>query len=510
MTYFSTNSFNSRIKSALVLVPVFYLIFVKNGYGLGWDDADYLRMTTCFPVGLSHLDFSYLLTCEQDLYKSPILMHLGIFLTPFLILRNEIDVVLTVSLLVSLLSLVTFYAYFKLQSFFHSFVSKLILGLGFWIVFHDFRSIYMTDMINALVIGIATVKFLQIYDSQSKNDVTKIAMHLGLLSVLLSGIRTTSVPIYFLLIIATFITYAKFRSFKIFLFLWGPSVLFAILLLTIWKAVLVSAVSMFSGDISQYTGKWIDYQSIDSLKYTFEVIGFGLVFVFTLFLRRLLTKQLFSSMRVSLIAFAPAFSVFLLYISSQSKDPRFLLWPLFQIICIEVFLFDRERQVAGKVSLQNSPNPLNVHVLRILLLSLLSILLGMYSWFLVPKKTEFNLTSALQIYEMIPIQGGTVCPLTDSANLNISKMLLIDQVNGGKKNLRNRIINVPDSVMNGKSLEEIRKIIGLCSITYNELSVDPSTIKNEFLFEKLSTAKSYRQVLTTDKKILFSYNDFLN
>jgi hypothetical protein len=368
----------------------------------------------------------------------------------------------------------------------------------------------MTDMINALVIGIATVKFLQIYDSQSKNDVTKIAMHLGLLSVLLSGIRTTSVPIYFLLIIATFITYAKFRSLKIFLFLWGPSVLFAILLLTIWKAVLVSAVSMFSGDISQYTGKWIDYQSIDSLKYTFEVIGFGLVFVFTLFLRRLLTKQLFSSMRVSLIAFAPAFSVFLLYISSQSKDPRFLLWPLFQIICIEVFLFDRERQVAGKVSLQNSPNPLNVHVLRILLLSLLSILLGMYSWFLVPKKTEFNLTSALQVYEMIPIQGGTVCPLTDSANLNISKMLLIDQVNGGKKNLRNRIINVPDSVMNGKSLEEIRKIIGLCSITYNELSVDPSTIKNEFLFEKLSTAKSYRQVLTTDKKILFSYNDFLN
>ena len=127
-----------------------------------------------------------------------------------------------------------------------------------------------------------------------------------------------------------------------------------------------------------------------------------------------------------------------------------------------------------------------------------------------PKKTDFNLTSALQVYELIPIHGGAVCPVTDSANLNISKMLLIDQINSGKKDLRNRIINVPDSVMNGKSLEEIRKIIGSCRITYNELNVDPKTIKNEFLFEKLSAAKSYRQVLSTDKKISISFNDVVN
>jgi hypothetical protein len=510
MTYFSTNSLNSRVKSALALAPIFYLIFVKSGYGLGWDDADYLRMTTCLPVGLSNLDFSYLVTCEKDLYKSPIMMHLGIFLTPFFVVRSEIDVVLTISLLVSLLSLVTFYAYYKLQSFFPDFISKLILGLGIWIVFHDFRSIYMTDMINALVIGIATVKFLQIFDSQDEYYVTKMAMHLGFLSVLVSGIRTTSVPIYILLIITTFITYAKFRSLKILIFLWGPSALFGVLLLTIWKAVLVSAVSMFSGDISRYTGKWIDNQSIDSFKFTFEVIGFGLVFIFILFLRRLLAKQFFYSSKVSLIAFAPAFSVFLLYISSQSKDPRFLLWPLFQIICIEVFLFSREKQITAKVSLKRTPNRLTVQIPRIILLSLGLILLGMYSWISVPKKTDFNLTSALQVYELIPMHRGAVCPVTDSANLNISKMLLIDQINSGEKDLRNRIINVPDSVMNGKSLEEIRKIIGSCGITYNELNVDPKTIKNEFLFEKLSAAKSYRQVLSTDKKISISFNDVVN
>jgi hypothetical protein len=437
-------------------------------------------------------------------------MHLGLFLTPFFVVRNEVNVVLTVSLLVSLLSLLTFYAYYKLQSLFPEFVSKLILGLGVWIVFHDFQSIYMTDMINALVIGIATVKFLQIYDSQSEYVVTKMAMHLGFLSVLVSGIRTTSVPIYFLLVVASFVTYAKFRSLKILLLLWGPSVLFAVLLLTIWKAVLVSAVSMFSGDISQYTGKWINFQGIDSLKFTLEVIGFGLVFIFILFLRRLLSKEFFTSLRVSLIAFVPAYSVFLLYFFSQSKDPRFLLWPLFQIICIEVFLFAKEKQITAKVSLERFLNPLTVRTPRIVLLTLGSIILGMFSWFSVPRMTDFNLGSSLQVYEEIPVKGGTVCPLTDSANLNISKILLIDQVNAGKKNLRNRIINVPDAVMNGSSLEDIQRIIGLCQITYNELSVDPNTIKNEFLLEKLSVAKSYKQVLSNDKKILISYNDALD
>jgi hypothetical protein len=513
MSSLLSRNFNRSIANIMyifTIMPACYAIFSRSSYALGWDDADYLRMSICLPVNLANLDFTNFLICQQDLYKSPLLMNLGLVLTPYFMVYEVLDVLITIKIFVFMLSLITFYLYFNLQSYFNSSVTKLGLSLGFLLIFYNFRSLYMTDMINALVIVIITFKFFEVLNSYDKRQVKRLAIQLGILSACALGIRTTSAPIYMLIIYSTYIIYVRFKSRSIFLYLWAPTVVLSIFLITVWKSVIVSALSMFSGDISQYTGKWINFQNIDSYRYTLQILGLGFIFTICVYLSRFVQKKSKGLSKIYLIAMMPALSVFILYAFSQSKDPRFLLWPLFQILCIEIYARTHQRNSDyGYPLLKKLGSKLIwIRMLRTLVVGIT--LSGLFTFNSIPKNSDFNLTTTLQVYELIPSHTGFVCPLTDSSNLNISKILLIDQMHQGKKNLRNRLINIPDSIMNGKSLEEIKLLIKSCTISFNELAVDSKSMKNEFLSEKLSAAISFRTIITHNQKVSVSFNDVIN
>lgn len=494
----------------ITILPACYAIFTRSSYALGWDDADYLRMSICLPVNLANFDFTNLLICQQDLYKSPLLMNLGLVLTPYFMVFQALNVLTIIKIFVFMLSLITFYLYFYLQSYFNSLLTKTGLSLGFLLIFYNFRSLYMTDMINALVIAVITLKFFEVLNSSDKRQVKRLAIQLGILSACALGIRTTSAPIYMLTIYSTYIIYNRFRSSRIILYLWAPTVVLSIFLITVWKSVIISALSMFSGGISEYTGQWINFQNIDSYRYTLQMLGLGMIFTLCIYLSRFVQTKLKGLSKIYIIATIPALSVFVLYAFSQSKDPRFLLWPLFQILCIEIYARTDQPNSGFKYLLLNKLGSKLVWITMLRTLVVGIAISGLFAFNSIPKNSDFNLTTTLQVYELIPSQTGLVCPLTDSSNLNVSKILLIDQMHQGKKDLRNRLINIPDAIMNGKSLEEIKSLIKSCTISFNELAVDSNSMKNEFLSEKLSAVIPFRTIITHNQKVLVSFNDVLN
>jgi hypothetical protein len=250
---------------------------------------------------------------------------------------------------------------------------------------------------------------------------------------------------------------------------------------------------MFGGNQSNYFGAWVRAGKINLTAIGFEKY-WKILFVISLLLliSFILGKWRTLFDKVHLIAFLPSFVVATLYGVSESKDSRFLMWPLFSIALILLINLDQDI-----IRLSSTPKTLR----KALALAALTLISVTYLSLSTSNKENYGLTLAKDVYSSIPNEG-TVCPLTDSPELNISKILLVDSLNGNAKSITSRIVNIPDSAMNGLDLNQVIMKVSDCDFSYAESEMDFGGMKNEYTL-------SLTNYLLSTKREVVKYQDYL-
>jgi hypothetical protein len=120
----------------------------------------------------------------------------------------------------------------------------------------------------------------------------------------------------------------------------------------------------------------------------------------------------------------------------------------------------------------------------------------------IPAKSSLNwgLQDANTAYLLLDNHLSSVCPITDSPRINVSKLLLVDELHSHEKNLTKRIVNLPDNVMNGKNLTQSLQDFAACKYIYLDRQVSSGTEKNEYLnkYKSKLYGKGYSNIFTDE------------
>jgi hypothetical protein len=442
--------------------------FVDNVGTLSWDDADYLRVSSCF----SHLTLDTpninLVDCEKMIYKAPIFVHIGILSGIFALPIHwfgtlgyiELIQISMVSLL--LLQLIVLYLICRL---FSNSLDRILILIFAILFFYDSFYLFMTDTLASLLAAYSIAHFIKSYARQDfsfRNFMIQLVI-----ATLAVGIRTTCFPLFALVAILWFKTWRMNRGRRPLLFQVAAiySLLFWFLFAFVWQSVIPTAISMAFGSQSNYFQEWVEKSGINLWDFTVEKYRLPTISVMLFLILKFKSIRVSSALLLGLIPII--LMLFIFFIVSDNHDPRFLLWPLF---ALSIFSVCSASEFAKQ---ESSVRPELVRILAFSPIFVWSILL------VLPNQT-FGLEKSNAVYIALP-QSGNVCPLSDSPNLNVSKILLIDSLYGQTKNLNTRIINLPDSAMNGKAPSEVLKISETCSVAYYEAEVKSGTTKNEYL-----------------------------
>jgi hypothetical protein len=470
------------------LLLLFFLISLRHSfsnYVLSWDDADYLRVTSCFAhSGLNYLsqDFRF---CESLIYKSPIFLHLGsLFGIPFHILSMTVPDELNLLIEISLGGLFVLNM-FLIGMLFYKFRTRgvqVLFTIASILLFKDSFTLFMTDVTASLLGGLMVVSHLRYRSFNSASTFFWIQFALFIAAI---GTRTTCAPLIILVFFAGYNYYRTQPSsfFKALSLSAAIFVIFSLILIVIWKSVLPAAWAMFGGNQSNYFGDWMRVYNINLTLLGFEkYFQILLVILFLLLVTLVLRKWRTLFNKMHFLAILPSFIVAALYAISESKDPRFLMWPLFSIVVILLMNLDINRIDLETIWTSKK---------KLLISSCLTLLCVISLSIATNNEGEYGLKLAKEVYRSMPIQGS-VCPLTDSPELNISKILLVDSLNGNAKSLNSRIVNIPDSAMNGLNVNQVLVKASNCDFSYAQTGIDLGGIKNEFtsqLTKYLTTTK---------------------
>jgi hypothetical protein len=467
----------SRIVQGVLFVSATLALSVKQVDLLGWDDADYIRMVSCLNHAILDGAGSEFLSCEKGIYKAPLFVNVFVLLYPLILVLKVIGIltpVLEINIYIFFLSSITLMLFAALYHGIKSSKMKLLFTLGAIVLFRNYQYLFMTDVLSALLCGIIFMYYLNVTRDKFQKDVQIDSAYLWRVSILVTvclGIRTTTAPMVLVLISLFFIDTqkegGKSRIIKTLVSLFAPIVVFSLLAVFLWKPLLPSAIDMFIGNQSKYFAEWNSDTLVQTLKEVYSIYWIAALVIVIMIV--VLTKSGVTLRELLAVCWIP--STFILFFGiSGTKDPRFLVWPIFTMIAGLAFAGKPEIHRV-RDSILSKKNSSLVLVIYVLILSSLT----------TPWKSSLGLEKALAVYSHIRNDNGRFCPLSDSPNLNISKVLLIDELQGGKKDLNSRVVNIPDQKMQGSSQEEALDLIQGCTFWYSEDAVESGTQKNEWL-----------------------------
>jgi hypothetical protein len=228
--------------------------------------------------------------------------------------------------------------------------------------------------------------------------------------------------------------------------------------------------------MSEYFKSWVNTGGINLHQIAFEMYALPSALVILLILATKSARQVIIFCKQNFEAFIPSFSL-LITVFVSNPDPRFLLWPTYAALLLLIFATDVKCQSSHRRSF----------VLRNDFLIFASIpLAALLAPIFISSDSKYGLQSPIEIHNKIP-DTGTVCPISDSPELNISKVLLVDSLSGKQKGLESRIVNIPDSAMNGLTLDDTRKTTLTCDFVYFDTLTRSGGPKNEY-FDELKAA----------------------
>jgi hypothetical protein len=458
----------------LAVLSSYFFLERAAALTLGWDDADYLRVTSCMSNFVLSFPDRNLLECERLIYKSPIFVHLGFFsgiIAALIRFFGGFEFTDLIPLTITSLFVVNLLLIKSLSNRLEKLSQKVLLVVFSICFFGKSYDQFMTDTLASLVSGLTILHFTQ--ETLNRKLSTRTFLYQLLLSSIAFGIRTTCAPLLLLpLFIGIYLLKENPRKFSRLFTIYVISLIVAVFFFTsLWRAVIPTAITMAFGSQSRYFSDWVANSGINLLTFTFEEYRFPMLVILVMIFWKL---RKLKTLRFAFLSIFPAVLVIVIYIFlSDSKDPRFLMWPLYSIF---VFLLSIDSGTQDR-SLNRQ------HFSR--LSTLYAAVFALVIFLLYPSNT-FGLEKASEVYGELPKQG-VVCPLSDSPTLNISKVLLLDSLNAQYLQLNNRILNLPDAAMNGKSELDAVRESEECSIAYFQVEVESGTYKNEYLATLISS-----------------------
>ncbi len=464
----------------IVTFAVGIILVSKTGYSLGWDDSDYMRMIMCSVNGIENTNLKNLIQCQGGLYKAPIFLNLFVLPTAFL-LRVLEPLELSYSNAVAILCvLLTAFCYIltrRILSHLASNWAKVSFVIILFSFTRKFNYLFMTDLFLGLLTTYICLYFISLSKLKNFEDVisTKRVLFLSILIVCAIGTKFSAAPLllYILIFWVRYIlkTNVDAQFFKIVFISIGPVIVFIFCLMTIWRAAWNAGLSMFIGTQSDYYSSWFGSGISRTLSQIKEFYAIPCLLILAMIVIKLIKKESWEDFRELFLPFSPLLAGCVMYLVSKTQDPRFLLPILLPMSIIILASMKGHEIVRDTRSSQNT-----MRIISMVLLT--SVVAGSYSHY---SNKDFDLKLPILVYDHLET-NGSVCPLTDSPRLNVSKVLLIDALNNSEMSLETRILNIPDLAMNGLSRDEaVTFVASNCNDLYLESGIAPNTYKNEYL-----------------------------
>lgn len=470
---------------------------------LSWDDSDYLRMIFCIRNSILTFDGSGFLHCQAGLYKAPIFANIlsvpaiaGEYLFHGMDNSDQLSIALV---MLTVMIINTFLSYRILKNIKSALLCTVYLLLFFQIL-NKFNYLFMTDLMLALIMSNILMEFTKLLANRTTTDgnLNYLEFRIGLGIAAAGGIKLSAMPLLALIpIYAIHVVYNSSSrnrqlAFNRVLQISLPPILLVIMYLSLWKSALVAGGSMFKGGQAAYYLSWnkngishITDQLTDYFGLAVYISIAGLLLLCIKFRKDYIISVALRTLPLSI--------GFILYNISLTQETRFLL-PIVLPLLSTIFL-DADRLQISDIATVNQ-----VFIRRG---ALLAFMFASTLTFGKLGSSELGLSSAKEIYERIP-KSGVVCPLSDSPNINISKMLLIDALNNNQKNLNSRILNIPDSAMMGMNQSQVvNEIREKCDFAYAEKEIVAGTYKNEFLDSAIIEASKWEFVKPTRDSLVF-------
>lgn len=476
----------------VIVLGVIFLTFKSSiaikGYELTWDDSDYLKSVGCFSNAINEISLTRFAQCETTMWKAPVFQHIGVLSGLIILMGRYLGFLNFESLIPVSLSVLMFIQLTLLTLILHRFKRQYLqvfVLLIFYLVFGRTFFAFMTDTVAALAIALFLLYFIKYtYDGHVGNR--RGLTILLCASFLVIGIRTTLLPVIFLPLMFLFlrrhyISRKEMRSLlKILVFFFTIT---AITYIFVWSWVINGALQAFVGNQSRYFALWsakygLDLVSLTFAKYQVLFIPFGATLCFVLFVFYQTTRASKVDrylVMIHFVALIPGALVFFLFVLSDSKDPRFLEWPIFTFFVVLFELADNQMQ--------------KIRMKSVLQLPKILVLLPIASSFFIygeSHKSSFDMNGVIRIVNSLKSTQGVICPISDSKELNYPKLLLGFERIGIPGLQSGRVLNLADNALNGKSLKVSKEEFENCSFVAYDNTVEAGQQKSEYLGSYLS------------------------
>lgn len=471
---------NQNLTNLLVTFAVGIILISKTGYSLGWDDSDYMRMIMCSVNSIENTNLNNLIHCQGGLYKAPIFLNLFVLPTAFFLRAFEtlnLSDINIISTLCVFLSFICFVLSRQILTYLGSKLAKVSFVVILFSFARKFNFLFMTDLFLALLTTYICLYFISIYKLKNLENVGSIkrVSYLSVLIVCAVGTKFSAATLllYLLILWLKYLVSNKVDNqfLNFILISTGPIIIFIFLLATIWRSAWSAGLSMFIGTQSEYYSSWFGSGIPRTLSQIEQFYAIPCLMILLMTLIKLSKKESRDDFYKLFLPLSPMLVGFVMYLISKTQDPRFLL-PILMPMSIVILASMKDQQPIK----DPRPSTRNERIISTVLFS--SMIVGGYSHY---SNRDFDLFLPNLVYDRLETYGS-ICPLTDSPRLNISKLLLIDAINNTDKSLETRILNIPDLAMNGLSRNEaVTFVESNCKFLYSENGIAGNTYKNEYL-----------------------------
>jgi hypothetical protein len=444
------------------------------------------------------------------MWKAPVFQHFGVIVGFIILIGRTLGLFSFEALIPISLALLAFVQLFLLSLILAKF-KRIYLQLSvlmlFYLMFSKTYFQFMTDSLAALAIGFLILSFIKL-SLANTHETRRVFVMLLAVTFIVIGLRTTLlpvilIPIFYLLMRKTSASKSEFTNlikiFVIFVFSTG------FVYLMVWPWVINGALQAFIGNQSAYFAFWTKIYEIDLVALTID--RYSSLLVPTLFTLGLILRKFYEDKKANVIDFEaikvhslgliPGFLVFLLFIASKSKDPRFLEWPVFSIFLVLFYFLDFKTENSGIEQKSFSRK------WYLALPIVTSIFMGISV-----SSANFGMSSTNHITKTLRNEPGVICPVTDSPTINYPKVLLSFERSGFQGLQSGRVRNLADNALNGKSLEASLNEFKECDFVIVEVGIQAGAQKSEYLSQylKLLEGKSYFELTRFDSIKLYKKN----
>ena len=471
---------SQNLINLLVTLAVGIILISKTGYSLGWDDSDYMRMIMCSVNSIENTNLNNLIHCQGGLYKAPIFLNLFVLPTAFFLRAFEplnLSYINVITILCVSLSVFCFILSRQILTYLESKLAKVSFAVILFSFARKFNYLFMTDLFLALLTTYICLYFISIYKLENVKGIGSIKRisHLSILIVCAVGTKFSAATLLLYILIFWFKYLANNKAdnqfLKFILISIGPIITFLFFLATVWRSAWNAGLSMFIGTQSEYYSSWFGSGIARTLSQIREFYAIPCLVILAMIVIKLSKRESRDDFYKLFLPLSPLLAGLVMYLISKTQDPRFLLPILLPMSIVILASMKDQQPIKDPRSSTRS-----MRIISTVLFS--SMIVGAYSHY---SNRDFDLVLPNLVYDRLETYGS-ICPLTDSPRLNISKILLIDAINNNEMSLETRILNIPDLAMNGLSRDEALTFVeSNCKFLYSENGIAVNTYKNEYL-----------------------------